>query len=315
MTALAMLGAVAATEAKAADFPSKTVTIVVPFTPGGPTDLGTRAMADGLSKLWGQTVVVENKAGAGTMIGINDVAKAKPDGYTLGCFTNSFLTNPAVRTKIPYDTFKDLTGVSMILESPTAIAVGTKIPVKNLAELIEYAKKSPTPLTFGTPGLASGGHISGELLQAQAGIKLRHIPFNGSTQAMQDVVGGRVDMIVATWTDIRPFIESKQAIPIAQLGPKRLPDAPDVATAGETLKGFNERGYTGILAPSGVPKEIVDKIAADIKTVAATPEYIERLNQVGNFAWVTTPAETNAFWKSEFDKSDKIAKAQNIKLD
>lgn len=301
--------------AHAQQWPTKPVTIVVPFAAGGTADLGTRAMAEGLSKIWKQNVNVENKPGGGTMIGMNAVAKAAPDGYTLGAFTNSLLTNPSVRSNVPYDVFKDLVGVSMIIDSPMAIGVTASLPVKTLNDLIAEAKKSSTPMAFATPGLASVAHMAGEQIQRRTGIKLKHVPYNGTALAIPDLISGRVPVVITTWPDIKAYVDAGQLRALAILGPNRVEDRMELPVASETLPGLSMRAYTGLTAPSGTPKDVLAKMSADIKTVANSPEYIARIKQLGNIPWYTTLEETAQLWKNDSELMAKIAKEENIKID
>lgn len=298
------------------DFPTKPVTILVPFAAGGQSDITTRLLADALSKLWGQPVVVENRPGGGTMLALAAVAQSPADGYMLASISGSHTVNPAVRTNMPYK-FEDLTGVSMYAESATAIAARLDFPADDMAGLVAEAKgRAPDQLvSFATPGLASSGHMSGEAIQREGGFKLQHVPYSGTTQALPDIVGGRVDLLFTTWSDIKPQVEAGKLKAIALLGVNKLPDQPNLGTVAEVIPGFSARAFNGIAAPSATPPEVVEKISADMRTVVNSEDYKKKLSDLGTGAWGTTPKETQDFLEGERARWQAIAQETGLKLD
>jgi tripartite-type tricarboxylate transporter receptor subunit TctC len=299
------------------DFPSRPVTIVVPFSAGGPSDVVTRILADELKKVWNQQVLVENKAGGATVIGNSYVAHSKPDGYTWLLATGSLVILPGVKSNLPYDTEKDFKAVSVIVDIPLAIVAHPGFAPNNFPELIEAAKKRESnPLTYATAGVASFSHMAGELLQKKAGIKLVHVPFNGASQAMPDTLSGRVDFQIGTWADQRPFVESGKLKLIAILHRTRVPEAPNTATVAETLKGLATPGgaFLAISVPAGVPDDVMKKIAEGMKTATTTKSYQDRILKLGSYPRYTTPAEADAFLANELKTWSELAHSAGIKV-
>lgn len=260
--------------------------------------------------------MVENKPGGGTMIALGTVAKSQPDGYTLATISGSHTVNPAVRKSMPYK-FEELTGVTLFVESPTALAANKDFPADNLAELIALAKSRSADdlIAYATPGQATSGHMSGEAMQRMGEFKMKHVPYSGSSQAMPDVLSGRVPLIFTTWTDIRPYHESGDLKVIALLGVNRLEAVPDIPTAGETLKGFNTSAFNGLAAPTGTPKPVLDKLAESVQTVVHSDTFKERIRALGSIPWGTSADETQAFLQAAYDKWQDVAKAAGITID
>jgi tripartite-type tricarboxylate transporter receptor subunit TctC len=246
------------------------------------------------------------------------VARAKPDGYTWLLATGSFVILPGVKSNIPYDTVKDFTGVSVIVDIPLAIVAHPGFAPNTFPELIDAAKKrTSNPLTYATAGLASFSHMAGELLQKKADIKLVHVPYNGAAQAMPDTLSGRVDFQIGTWADQRPFVESGKLKLIAILHRTRVPEAPNTATVSETLQGLATPGgaFLAISVPAGVPKDVMAKIADGMKTATTSKNYEERVLALGSYPRYTTPAEADAFLANELKTWSELAKSGGIKID
>src|SRR5947209_3092992 len=224
---------------RAEDYPAGPVRILVPFAAGGPTDVVARILAELLSARWGKPVIVENRPGAGTIVMTQAVANARPDGLTLGMATNSLLINPAIEMKLPYDTFKALTGVSMVATQPVALVATKDFPADTLADTIAYARKQTNPLNYTSPGPRGVGHLAGELLKQKAGIDMTHINYNGSAPALTDVIAGRVPIMFDVWHSAKRYVDSGDLKLIAGAGRERLADAPDVPTIAETFPGFD----------------------------------------------------------------------------
>src|SRR5581483_3009552 len=260
-----------------AEFPNHPVKIIVPFAPGGPTDVTGRIIAELLSSRWnGQSVIVENRPGAGTIVGTTALAKSPPDGYTIGLAITAFEINPAIGQKLPYDTLKDFAPLTSIGANPIALVANPAFPASTVPELVAYAKTRPEPLNFTSPGARGAAHLAGEWLKALAGIRMQHISYNGSAPALVDVIAGRVPIMFDPWHSSRPhFLDGKLKL-IAAAGAERLKDQPLVATIGETYPGFDVSAFQFLIAPAGVPMPVLDKLTADLRAVIDSPEFAAR---------------------------------------
>lgn len=317
LLAALFFGAVAPAQAQS-DFPNKPVMIVVPFAAGGPSDVIARILADELKKVWNQQVIVDNKAGGGTVIGNVAAARAKPDGYTMLLATGSLAILPGVRGDLPYDTVKDLRGLSVIVDIPMAIVAHPGFAPNTLQELIAEAKqREARPLTFATAGVASFSHMVAELLQKKTGITLKHIPYTGASQALPDTLSGRVDFQVGTWADQRPYVEQGKLKLIAVFHRSRLPEAPNAATVNEVIPGFGAPGGTflGISLPAGVPTDIAAKISNALQVATTSKTYQDRVLALGSYPRYTTPEETEVFMSNEVKMWTDLAKSANIRMD
>jgi tripartite-type tricarboxylate transporter receptor subunit TctC len=298
----------------AADYPTRPVTIIVPYTAGGASDVATRILADGLSKYWKQQVFVENKPGGAMIIGMSAVQHAKPDGYTLGFIAAPFAINPALRKNLPYDSIKDFVGVTVFQTSPYGIAGHPGLQANTMKELIEASKTHK--FTFATSGVGSGNHMVGELVQNVAGVKWRHVPYNGDADAVADILTGRVDFTVSTWTNLRPLVESGKLKLLAIANPKRLPEQPNVPTLREVFPniGLDPVAWNGINAPAGLPADILAKIDAAMKAVTSSKEFQDRIRKSGAYPEYRSPAETDATIKREIETWARVVKEQNISI-
>ena len=319
ITALVLLLAFAAGAAKAqtsADFPSRPVKLLVPFAAGGPTDVVARILADFLTARWnGQSVVIENRPGAGTIVATAAVAKSPADGHTMLVATNSLLINPAIGQKLPYDTEKDFAAVSMVATQPVALVANKAFPAETIPQLVEVAKKSPEPLNFTSPGPRGVGHLAGEMLKQRAGINMTHINYNGSAPALTDVIAGRVPLMFDIWHSAKRYVASGDLKLIAGAGAQRLADAPEVPTIAETYPGFDVIAFNALVAPAGVPAPVLDKLSADIRAVVNSPEFADKVRNLGIFPLGNTPQELDAWMRKEIARWAEIAKAANIKAD
>jgi tripartite-type tricarboxylate transporter receptor subunit TctC len=302
--------------AQPTDYPNGTVKLLVPFAAGGPTDVVARILADLLSARWGgKSVVVENRPGAGTILMTQAVAKAPPDGLTLGVATNSLLINPAIGMKLPYDTFREIVGISMIATQPVALVANKAFPANSLAEVVELAKKAPEPLNYTSPGPRGVGHLAGELLQQKAGIRMTHINYNGSAPALTDVIAGRVPLMFDIWHSARRYVESGDLKLIAGAGAERLPGAEQTRTIAETYPSFVVVAFNAMIAPAGVPAPILEKVSSDVRAIVTSSVFAERTKALGINNWGSTPAELDAWFASETTKWAEIAKAANLKAE
>ena len=299
-----------------ADFPSRPVKLVVPFAAGGPTDVVARILGDLLSARWnGQSVVIENRPGAGTIVATAAVAKAPPDGYTMLVATNSLLINPAIGQKLPYDTEKDFAAVSMVATQPVALVANNSFPANTIPEVVAVAKKSATPLNYTSPGPRGVGHLAGEMLKQRAGIAMTHINYNGSAPALTDVIAGRVPLMFDIWHSARRYLGSGGLKLIAGAGIKRLPDAPQVPTIAETYPGFDAVAFNALVTAAGVPAPVLNKLSADIRAVVNSPEFAEKTRNLGITPLGNTPQELDAWMREQIARWKEIAAAANIKAD
>ena len=297
----------------AASFPSKSITIVIPATPGGAIDLTARVIGPKLTDAWGKPVVVENKAGATGIIGTEFIAKATPDGQTLVLVASSHAINPSMFKKLPYDTVKSFEPVVLTHVLPLMLVVHPSLPVKNVQELIAYAKANPGKLSFASSGPGGAPHMSGELFKNMAGLDMIHVPYKGSTAAHSDLLAGRVSMMFDTVSAISPHVKSGALRALAVTTAKRsaaMPDVPTMAEAG--MKGYETSTWGGILAPAGTPKDVVAKLNAEINKALAAQDVRQRMLDSGIEPAGGTPQQFTAFIQSEMAKWGKVAKTAGI---
>lgn len=300
----------------AADFPTGNVRILVPFAAGGPTDVVARILGELLSARWGgKSVIIDNRPGAGTIVATAAAAKAAPDGHTFLMGTNSLLINPALDMKLPYDTYKELSGVSMIATQPVALVANKDFPGNTLAEVIAEAKKRGGKLDYTSPGPRGVGHLAGEMLKQRAGIDMTHINYNGSAPALTDLIAGRVPLMFDIWHSAKRYVDSGDLKLVAGAGGERLSDRPNVPTIAETYPGFDVIAFNAVVVPSATPRPIVEKLSADIRAVVDSKEFAEKTKHLGIFPKGNTPAELDAWMKDQTARWVEIAKAANIKAE
>jgi tripartite-type tricarboxylate transporter receptor subunit TctC len=294
-----------------AGYPDKPIRLIVPFPPGGGTDIISRIVADKLSTTLGWKVVVENKAGAGGTLGLDAAAKSKADGYTLVMAQTSNLSiAPTLMSGLPYDPVKNFTPITLVDAAPLAITVGAGSPIKSLADLVAAAKAAPGKLLFASPGNATVAHLAGEYFQKVAGIKYTHVPYKGTAQALPDVISGRASFYVASLESAMPQVKAGQLRAIAVTSAKRAPQWPDVPTVAESgYAGFEAITWFGIAVPSGTPDAIVARLNTEITKVLALPDVKERLG--GELT--TGPAAFAALIKTDHDKWAGVIKEAGIK--
>lgn len=285
MSAAILAGALSTSAACAAGgkYPERPVTIVVPFGAGGIADALPRIVGQELGDKWGVPVIIENKVGASGNIGMDYVARAKPDGYTLALAPAGNLTvNPLLYTKLPFDTAKDFAPVTMLATSPNVLVVNERVPASTFKELVDYARQHPDKLNYSSPGPGSGAHLAGELLNQSAGIVVRHIPYNAMAAAVNDVVAGNVDMMFAGVSTVLPQIQAGKLRALAVAGPARLPQLPDVPTVAESgYPGFDVTSWYGIVVPAEVPAEILDRLQADIAAAVGMEAVRQKFTGLG----------------------------------
>ena len=293
--------------ADAGDYPNRPITIVVPYPPGGATDPIARIYSAKLSEAWKVPVIIENKAGAGTIIGMNYVARAKPDGYTIAMGSTSVGTNPALYTKLPYDTAKDFSYLSMVGILQIVPTVNPKLPVKTLADLIAYAKANPGKLNFSSAGNGTITHLAAEYFCAAAGINAVHVPYKGSAAAVLAVMTGEANFTFDTLFTEQPFIKDNRLRALASAGPTRLASMPALPTVAETFPGFSAFSWLGFMGPAGMPPAVIAKWSTEIIRIAKLPDVKARLLSSGVEAHGTTPERFAAFVQEEIVKWQKVA--------
>jgi tripartite-type tricarboxylate transporter receptor subunit TctC len=298
-------------------WPSKPIKYVVPFAPGGTTDILARTVGEKLSIALGQPVVVENKPGAGGGVGADFTAKAAPDGYTImGGTISTHAINASLYSNLPYDPVKDFAAITMIARVPNLLVINPGIPAKNVAELIALMKANPGKYTFASSGNGTSQHLSGELFKSMAGVDMQHIPYKGSPPALQDVVGGQVSMTFDNITTAWPLAKAGKLRPLAVTTAKRSSVAPEVPTLAESgLPGFEIGSWQGVFAPAGTPPEIVKRLNAEIVKILNMPDVKEKLIGLGAEPVGDTPEQFSAYVKTEVVKWSDIVKKSGAKVD
>ncbi len=306
IAAAALLAALTGSAQAQADYPNRPITIIVNITPGSGTDLIARTVADGLKTILKQTVVVENRPGAGGSIGANAVANSEPDGYRLLVSSSAIASLPAVQTSLPYDTEKDLTPIAPLADLPAVIWISPTKGIKSINELIEKARKAPGEVMFGSSGVASASHLEVERLRAAADIKLTHVPYRGAPEAIADTAAGRVDFVIAPLASGRAFMDNKQLIAIASTAKKRSPLIPDVPTIGESGLKMRMGAWVGLFGPKGMPPELVQKLHAAPVAALQLPEAKDRFAKLGGDVMPQSPAEFKKMISDEIAENKKL---------
>jgi tripartite-type tricarboxylate transporter receptor subunit TctC len=305
------------TGASAADaaYPAKPVTIIVPFGAGGVADAIPRILGQKLNEMWNVPVIIENRPGASGNLGMGQVARSAPDGYTLALAPAGNLTvNPLLYPNLNFDTAHAFAPVTLLATSPNILVVNPAVPAKDFKALVDYARSKPGKLNFASPGAGSGAHLAGELLNQSAGIKTVHIPYNGMAPAVTDVVAGNVDMMFAGVSTVLPFIRAGKLNALAIAGPQRLPQLPDVPTVAESgYPGFDVTSWYGLVAPAHTPPEVVAKLQRDIATVLKDPSVRQKFADQGVDPANTTTPEFVALVQTESKKWADIVKKADIK--
>jgi tripartite-type tricarboxylate transporter receptor subunit TctC len=314
---LAILAAAVPTWAAAQAYPTKPVRLIVPFAPGGTTDIVARIVGERMSAALGQQVLVENKAGAGGSIGALEVAKAAPDGYVLGMATvSTTAANPAINPRIGYNPITDFVPIINLAATPNVIAVNPSFPAKDYKAFIAELKSKPGKYSYASSGTGGIGHLQTELFKNLSGTFITHIPYRGAGPALNDTVAGQVPMIFDNMPSALPFIKDGRLVAIVVAAPQRLAALPNVPTFKEVgLEPVNRMAYYGIYAPKGTSKEVVDKISAAAKKALEDANVRKRIEETGSLVVANSPAEFADQIKAEFEIYKKIVQAQNLKLD
>jgi tripartite-type tricarboxylate transporter receptor subunit TctC len=294
-------------------WPAKPVKVVVPFAAGGATDVVARLLAQKLGDAWGQTVVVENRAGAGGNIGADVVAKAPADGYTLLMASGSIVTaNPYMYKSLPFDPAKDLVPITNIATGPQVIAVNAASPFKDLREFIAYAKANPGKLNFGSAGIGTQVHLAGENFAYAAGIDMTHVPYKGESAALADLMGGQIQMVPANLSGAMAAIQQGRLRALAVTSRERSPQLPDVPAVAEIIPGFENAGWFGLLAPAGTPNEVVEKVYRDCAKILNSDEFKARLAQQGMLPVGNPPAQFAAAIREESARWAKVIQERGL---
>ena len=303
------------TRSPADKYPEKPIRVIVPFAPGGGLDITARLIGQRITEKWGQNFVVDSRPGAATIVGTEIAARAIPDGYTLLMITTTFAINPSLYKKLPYDPFKDFTPVTQLNSQPNIIVVSPAFQAASVKDLIALAKAKRGELTFASPGAGSAPHLSGELFKRMAGLEMIHVPYKGIPPAVTDVLGGRVSMLFTTTISAAPHIKAGKLKALALTSAKRLPTMPDVPTIAETIPGYQAEAFQAVVAPAGVPRPIVEKLAAKIGAIVKSPDIAARFEADGAVPIGSTPQQFAAFLKSEMLKWGRVIKEAGIQLE
>jgi len=313
---LALLG-LAATSVQAQNYPNKPIRLIVPFPPGGGNDVIARLIAQKLSDRFGQQVVVDNKAGANGIVGLQALMQSPADGYTLAvAAAGPMAVNPSLYDKLPYDPTKDFSPITNLVNYPLLLVVHPSVPVKTTLDLVNLAKAKPKQLFFASPGSGNSGHLAGELFNTMAQVQTVHVPYKGQGPALADLLTGQVQMLYSSIPSVLPQVRSGQLNALAVGSAKRLPSLPDIPTLAETgVPGYEAYSWVGIVAPAKTPKAIVTRLNQEIVDILKQKDVAEKLNQQGALPVGDTPEQFGAYIKAEIDKWGAVVRAANIKAD
>jgi tripartite-type tricarboxylate transporter receptor subunit TctC len=299
-----------------ADYPKAVIKLVIPYPPGGPTDLVGRVAAMAMGETFKQTIFIDNKPGASGMIGAALVAKAAPDGYTLLTNASLHVINPSVYDKVPYDSFNDFAPITQIVDVPLVLVVNSDMPVSNVRELISYLKSSKGTINFGSAGNASSQHLSGELFKLKTGVPMQHVPYKGSSPALTDLMGGQIQLMFDSMPSAMPFITSGKLKALAVTTKKRSSTLPNIPTMQESgVEGYETSTWYGLWAPKGTPPEIVNKISQAAQEALKKPEVVAHYQRMGAEPVGSSPKEFQAYLRSEEKKWAEIVKRSGARAD
>ena len=306
--------ALASTHVVAA-YPDKPVRLVVPFAPGGGTDLIARTLAVGMGKELGQQVIIDNKPGAGTIIGTDSVAKSPADGYSIVIATFAHAVNPSMVPKLPFDTSKAFTPISLIAKGPNVLVVRADSPFKSAKDVVAAAKAKAGKLTYASQGNGTSAHLAGEMFTNLTKVQMTHVPYRGAGPAITDLLGGQVDMIFGTAAAVAPFIDSGKlrAIGVTSASPSAA--LKGVAPIGQEIPGYQVESWYGLYAPAGTPAEVIARLSAAAKKAAASPDFAKKIEQEGLSIVASDPAELDRYVKAEEVRWRKVVKENNIKAE
>ena len=301
--------------ARAQAWPAKPVRLIVPFPPGGTTDVVSRLVAAELTKSLGQPVVIDNKPGGGTVIGVDAAAKSAPDGHTLVTVANSFCVNQTLVKNLPYDSQRDLRPVALMGLSEHVLAVHPSSGLRTLADLVAAAKKAPGRLSYASFGNGTSAHLSGEMLKAAAGIDLIHVPYKGQAPALNDLLGGQVTVMFGNWPEFRGHVKGGKLVALGMATAQRSTHAPDVPTLAEQGLALESNSWNGVLAPRGTPDAVVQRLNAEVQAALKAPAVVKAFDEGGIAALPGPPERFAAFIASEIDKYAQVIRAARITAD
>jgi tripartite-type tricarboxylate transporter receptor subunit TctC len=308
--------AVIAAQPKAPDaYPTRPIRVIVPFAPGGGLDISARLIGQKITEKWGQNFVIDTRPGAATIVGTEIASHAVPDGYTILMITTTFAINPGLYPKLPYDPLKDFTAITQLNTQPNVIVAAPNFSAPTVKDLIALGKQKRGELTFASPGAGSAPHLAAELFQRMAGIQMVHVPYKGIPPAVTDVIGGRVNMLFTTTISAAPHVRSGKLKAIALTSAKRLPSMPDVPAIAETVPGYAAEAFQGVVAPAGVARPIVDKLAAEFIAIVKSPEIGQRFEADGAVPVGSSPQQFAAFLRNEMQKWGKVIRDAGVQLE
>jgi len=311
----AFIGATAALASihTGAAYPDKPIRLVVPFAPGGGTDTIARTLAAAMSTELGKQIIIDNKPGAGTILGTDAVAKSAPDGYNIVIATFAHAVNPSLVPKLPYAQDKAFAPITLIGKGPNVLVVRADSPYKTVKDIVDAARAKPGTLTYASQGNGTSAHLAGEMLTNLAGIQMTHVPYRGAGPAITDLMGGQVDMIFGTAAAVSPFVQSGKLRAIAVTSPQPSPSLKGIPTIAATVPGYAVESWYGLYAPAGTPPDVIQKLSAAAKKAARSPEFAKRIEQEGLEVTASDPAELDRYVKAEEVRWRKIVKENNIK--
>jgi len=299
--------------AAAQPWPSKPVKIVCPFPAGGATDVVSRLLAQKLTEAWGQSVIVENRPGAGGNIGADVVAKSPPDGYTFLMTSGSIVTvNPHMYKSLPYDPAKDLVAITNVASGPQVIAVGPTVPAKDLREFIAFAKAHPKEVNMGSAGIGTQTHLAAENFALSAGIDLTHVPYKGESLALTDLMGGQIQLVTPNLGAAISLIQQGKLRALGVTSPQRSPQLPEVPAVAEVIPGFENAGWFGLMAPAGTPREVIDRVQRDSAKILLSEDFRGKLAQQGMVPVANTPGEFAAAIRDESTRWARVVKERGL---
>jgi len=303
--------------ATAQTYPAKPIRLIVPFPPGGGNDVIARAMAQKLGERYGQQVIVDNRAGANGIVGLQALMQSAPDGYTLGVgAAGPMAVNPTLYEKLPYDPIRDFSAITNMVNFPLLLVAHPSLPAKTTRELIALAKAKPGTIYYSSPGSGNSGHLAGELFNAMAGVKIVHVPYKGQGPALADLLAGQVQLLFSSIPSVLPFVQQSKLNAIAVGSARRIPSLPDVPTIAESgVPGYEAYSWVGMIGPAHMPKELVTRLSRDINDILKQKDFADKLTREGALPDGDGPEQFTAYIKAENDKWGAVVRSANIKAD
>jgi len=313
--AAALAAGLAPRAARAAAYPDRTVRVIVPYPPGGSTDITARIVGERMGSELGQRFLVDNRPGAGGNIGMDQAAHARPDGYTLGVNTTAHAINMTLFANMPFDSLKSFTPIALLTENPLVLVVNPAIPARTVPELIALARGRPGGMHFASSGNGQSTHLAGELFCSMAGIRMVHVPYRGSAPAIQDVMAGQVEMIFDSSQSCLPHVEDKSVRALGVTSRSRMAVLPDTPPICDTLRGYEAIAWNGLVAPAGTPADVVARLNASVVKALAGPEVLRRFADLGATCRASTPEEFAAYIGNEIRKWGEVVRASGARID